>query len=286
MNKKTYNPSKRKSQNKKAFSLIELSIVLIIIGLLVAGVTGGASLIRNAELRSVMTEARGYQTAVNSFYAKYNGLPGDFGTGIGTMNATAQSSLYGNANGAIEFINAYATVGSKMEGNLAWQMLKNDNFVTDSFTPASGDSTSTTTYTTQLTGGTNVPASKFKGGGWTFDNITVNSATQNVVILFGGSTPSSVGTLTAATAYTMTGTPTSALTSASSSTSLGNAQLIPTEAFSIDVKLDDGIPTTGKVSSLLNSTSNCSSGSGSSGTYVTTTTYKACALAFQVDPNS
>ena len=54
--------------NKKGFSLIELSIVLIIIGLLVAGITGGASLIKSAELRAVMTDIRNYQTAVNAYY--------------------------------------------------------------------------------------------------------------------------------------------------------------------------------------------------------------------------
>ena len=60
----------------KGFSLIELSIVLIIIGLLVAGITGGASLIKSAELRSVMSEIRNYQTAVNAYYTATGKLPG------------------------------------------------------------------------------------------------------------------------------------------------------------------------------------------------------------------
>ena len=43
-------------KNNKGFSLIELSIVLIIMGLLIAGVTGGASLVKSAKLRAAVTE--------------------------------------------------------------------------------------------------------------------------------------------------------------------------------------------------------------------------------------
>lgn len=62
--------------NNKGFSLIELSIVLIIIGLLVAGITGGASLIKSAQLRSVVTESNTYRTAYNIFYSQFNRVPG------------------------------------------------------------------------------------------------------------------------------------------------------------------------------------------------------------------
>ena len=46
--------------SNKAFSLIELSIVLIIIGLLVAGITGGQSLIESAKIKNLANEIDGW----------------------------------------------------------------------------------------------------------------------------------------------------------------------------------------------------------------------------------
>jgi len=59
------------------FTLIELSIVLVIIGLLVSGVLVGRDLIAAAELRSQISQIEGYNTAVRTFQLKYGGLPGD-----------------------------------------------------------------------------------------------------------------------------------------------------------------------------------------------------------------
>ena len=62
---------------KSAFSLIELSVVLVIIGLLVAGITGGASLIESARVRSLMNELRDYERAIYTFQAAKGRYPGD-----------------------------------------------------------------------------------------------------------------------------------------------------------------------------------------------------------------
>ncbi len=69
--------SNNNNNNNKAFSLIELSIVLIIIGLLVAGITGGQSLIESAKIRAIINEFRGYRYAVNTFYSLKERLPAD-----------------------------------------------------------------------------------------------------------------------------------------------------------------------------------------------------------------
>lgn len=73
------------SRPHAGFTLLELSIVLIIIGLLVGGVLVGRSLIRAAELRATITQIEQLQTAVRTFQEKYNALPGD----IQAFQATA-----------------------------------------------------------------------------------------------------------------------------------------------------------------------------------------------------
>ena len=68
------------SAGKAAFTLIEISIVLVIIGLIVGGVLVGRDLIRSAELQTIITDKNKYITAVNTFRTKYNELPGDMKT--------------------------------------------------------------------------------------------------------------------------------------------------------------------------------------------------------------
>lgn len=66
-----------KKNSRDGFSLIELSIVLVIVGLLVGGVMVGSSLIQAAEIRAVISTADQYRTAYRAFEARYNCIPGD-----------------------------------------------------------------------------------------------------------------------------------------------------------------------------------------------------------------
>ena len=68
---------RRRGSSKQGFTLLELSIVLVIIGLIIGGITVGADMIRSAELSSVVSEVNKFSTSVNTFKLKYNALPGD-----------------------------------------------------------------------------------------------------------------------------------------------------------------------------------------------------------------
>ncbi len=59
------------------FTLLELSIVLVIIGLIVGGILVGRDLVDSAAIRSQVSQIQKFQTAVQTFKSKYNCLPGD-----------------------------------------------------------------------------------------------------------------------------------------------------------------------------------------------------------------
>lgn len=277
------------SSKKSAFSLIELSIVLIIIGLLIAGVTGGASLIKSSELRAAISEARGYAVAVNGFFAQYNALPGDYKTPI------AGSSYAGSTNGENSKIQYYAsdTSAYTSESVVAWNQLIATGTI---------DSTLALTYTavsTAQTVGTMMPSSKIKFAGWHFDyrnnvgaannyesptgtaeGAAAAAANQNVVVL----TPPTTA-WSSTTASLVNGTTNLAYTTAATGALTGP------DALSIDTKVDDGLANAGRVRGLnpgLASTNGCYVISASANaTYVVSSgTNKTCNLTFQVDVNS
>ena len=68
------------------FTLIEISIVLVIIGLIIGGVLVGRDLINAAAIRAQISQIEKYNTAVNTFKVKFNALPGD-------MNATTATAF-------------------------------------------------------------------------------------------------------------------------------------------------------------------------------------------------
>ena len=78
-----------------AFTLVELSIVLTIIGLLAGGMVAGKILIHNAELKRATNDIATFRTAMGTFEEKYNALPGDMANAVRIWGAHAGGTTDG-----------------------------------------------------------------------------------------------------------------------------------------------------------------------------------------------
>lgn len=64
-------------KSKSGFTLVELSIVLVIIGLLIGGILVAQSMVSTARINSQVQQLQQFDIAINNFRTKYQGLPGD-----------------------------------------------------------------------------------------------------------------------------------------------------------------------------------------------------------------
>lgn len=62
---------------KRGFTLVELSIVLVIIGLLIGGILASQSMITTAKMARAIKQVSEYEIAINNFKSKYGTIPGD-----------------------------------------------------------------------------------------------------------------------------------------------------------------------------------------------------------------
>lgn len=119
------------------FTLIEIAIVLVIIGLLLGGVLKGQELITSARVRNLISQQDGIKAAFFGFQDRFRAYPGDYSSANTTLKCpTGTSCFNGNGNGIVERT-ATPSGGSVVnETILAWMHLASAGFLNGSYTMA------------------------------------------------------------------------------------------------------------------------------------------------------
>lgn len=228
------NTTSHSHRTQQAFSLVELSIVLVIIGLLVGGVLIGRNLMRSAEINSIAKDKNTYVTAISTFRDKYNGLPGDLVTATRvwgaadsdfdacaalTTAATGTETCDGNGNNKIS--NA-SDAAEDHERHRAWQHLANAGLIGGKFSGVGGSG-----GILHAVPGQNCPSGALSGSCWEMVFIGAREADPILfdgiydhVLFFGRSSAA--------------GVPDAAI-------------LTPEDMWSLDKKIDDGKPAKGSL---------------------------------------
>ena len=207
------------------FTLVELSIVLVIIGLLIGGILVGQSLIDSAKLNSAIRQVQQYAIAAINFKAKYKFLPGD----------TDAFTYGGDKNGAVTDLQASNIYDADYySGEIAnfWPHLSQSEMLEKVYT-----FTGTGTQTFKV--GINMP--KISIG----INSTLIFASNPVAANNTGVFPDDVNTFVIRTAN---GNGTTHLFAATVDPGENSTSLTALEAMNFDAKMDDGIANAGDVS--------------------------------------
>ncbi len=238
---------------QQGFTLIELSIVLVIISLIVGGVIGGKSLIHASEIQSLVKFIKSHNTALNNFVLQYDALPGDMADATSYWPTAA-----GNGNGDNRFGETF------LEAAYYWNHLGLSELIpgkyTGSATVVIGES-----YPPSPINGTYIqtfyssPSAHFSTG-------CCSNGFSDRRNLFNIGKPSTVSTEWPREPF-----------------------LMPKNAKAIDKKIDDGLPGNGKVYAFPhdNSATNCATSKSiaamTTATYDVSITTTSCRLSFEAN---
>jgi prepilin-type N-terminal cleavage/methylation domain-containing protein len=215
----------------QGFTLIELSIVLVIIGLIVGGVLVGRDLISAAQVRAQVTQIEKYNAAVNTFRGKFNAIPGDMrpelAAQFGFIQGSGCNGGFGSrdGNGLIDGPNStYNLDQGSGETGLFWQ---------DISSPAAGNLIDGQFPNGNVTALDCIHFIYLPATGISNYLPVAKMGDANFVYVYEVSGYNWFGILG------ITGMPAAVMT--------GNTNIKVSQAAAIDKKIDDGLPTSGNV---------------------------------------
>ncbi len=249
---------------KSAFSLLEISIVLVVLALILSGIMFGRDLIRAAELRSITTEFNNIQIAITQFRTKYKSIPGDmknatkfWGEADSDPSSCITASAHGTqtCNGDNDKVLDDASVANAFgERTMFWQHLSNGGFLNGTYSGKAGDLSKK-----HLIAGVNAPSSKISGAGWGVDYN--NNGNSEIYDMFYGNFIE----------YGLN----------ESGSDYDEAVVSPLEAYAVDKKLDDGLPAKGNlVVRFWNKCTTSNNNNDFEGNYLTQLDNISCSLMF------
>lgn len=117
-----------KLKDDSGFSLVEISIALLIMGIIIGGILKGQDLLESARLKSLTTQVNEYRVAVTLFQDRYGALPGDYAHASSYIEGTLKD---GNGDGRIEG-SGLASSGAGHEAFSFWAHLSAAELITAS----------------------------------------------------------------------------------------------------------------------------------------------------------
>lgn len=119
-------PGRKTPGHQSGFTLVELAIVLVIIGLVLAAVLKGQEMIQNAKVKGLANELKGIATAYYAYQDRYKAIPGDDAASAAHLG---QAAFVGSGDGIIAgaYTDNAATVAT--EAQAFWQHTRMAGFM-------------------------------------------------------------------------------------------------------------------------------------------------------------
>lgn len=190
------------ARNEKGFTLVELAVVMIIVGLLIGGILKGQEMIANAQVTSTAAQAKAMDAATSTFRDQYKAFPGDMANAdVRLTNCTAVPCFNAGTPDGDGVIDLGVGEGNSNadEGGFYFNQLRAANLISGGFTGEATDTFGTAFPQAEAGGGfqighTTGTVTGFDGGQLRVGHyLSINGAVADVGAATGALTPSQAG---------------------------------------------------------------------------------------------